>query len=530
MKPTIDRDSIERTDDRDSPVNTETANRLSMAFRLGLFAAMVSFVLGSIHFSAPPRFDETGYLILARSLADGRGYREIDRPLAPMHSHFPPGWPATLAAFWTFSAESPGARTIAGHAVVAVLWFSGVLLWSLWFARSCPFRVAVSLSIAVVANWLWIRLAGELRSEMLFIVLSAIVLLAVPALPERISSRRAIVLGCIVGVAILTRHIGVALGSAVMIEFGLRRNWRGGIRSGLTTIAFVLPWAVTQIVVGHGTQAELLMTKTARSGTYANLIGSQILFYVRRLPDSLFGPFVETATVFRSDYTVSALATALAMVFASVWFIGLIRMIRNESTRPAGLYLACSLAILVVWPFTEAGRFLIPVVPLNLAALVLGLDRLGMSISRSRARMRGVVRYVPLSIALAAMPFGVYTGSKGWRSDPVQADANFETACRWIAGNLPADAVVASRHPGDVFWRSSRVGVPWPEARSAEAAARLLSDAGVGFLFVDEGRYVGETAPAWLAEDGTGEDAARFRPLAEPAPGMHIYEVVGAGG
>jgi len=239
---------------------------------------------------------------------------------------------------------------------------------------------------------------------------------------------------------------------------------------------------------------------------------------------------VETATVFRSDLRVAALATVLAAVFAAVWCVGLIRMIRNESTRPAGLYLACSLAILVVWPFTEAGRFLIPLVPLNLAALVLGLDRLGSSIARSSARLRFVVRFVPVSIALAAMPFGLYTGLKGWRSDPSRVDANFETACRWIAANLPADAVVASRHPGDVHWRASRVGVPWPEARSAEAAARLLSDVGAGFLFVDEGRYVGDEAPAWLAEDGGGEGAATFRRLAEPAPGMRIFEIVGAGG
>lgn len=525
---TIDRDSIERIDHGDSDSNLNEACLRNKAFRLCLSVILGAFVVASIHFDAPPRFDETGYLILARSLADGRGYREIDKPAAPVHSHFPPGWPATLATFWMFASDAIDARTVVAHAVVVVFWFSAVLFWSRWFSRSYAARVAIPLSVALAANWLWIRLAGELRSEMLFIVLSVIALLAIPATHERITRRRAAAIGGIVGLAILTRHIGIALAGAVLIEFVIRRNWRATISTFLVLVLMVLPWAVTQWIVGHGTQAELLVTKTARNSTYANLIGSQILFYVRRLPDSLFGPFVETATVFRSDPAVAAVATALAGAFVAVWCVGFIRMIRNESTRPAGLYLACSLAILVVWPFTEAGRFLIPLVPLNLAALVLGLDRIGLSISWHNRKLRFVVRSVPVSIALASLPFGLYTGLKAWRTDPVQADASFEAACRWIAGNLPTDAVVASRHPGDVYWRSSRVGVPWPEAKSAEEAASRLSDAGAGFLFVDQGRYVGENAPAWLAEEAPGQVAASFRQLAEPATGMRIYEIVGA--
>ncbi|MBI1325591.1 hypothetical protein GC170_20705 [bacterium] len=524
MTSTIDRRSIERNDE----CNTVASPR-AMVLRYSLLVLLGAFVVASIHFDAPPRFDETGYLILARSLADGRGYREIDKPAAPVHSHFPPGWPATLATCWTFTSDSIDARTVVAHAVVVVLWFSAVVLWSRWFASPFPEVVAIPLSVALAANWLWIRLAGELRSETLFIMLSAIVLLAIPSAPERVSGRRAAGIGGIVGLAILTRHIGVALAGAVLIEFVLRRYWRAAIQVILISAVIVLPWAVTQWVVGHGTQAELLLAKSDRNDSYTNLIGSQLVFYVRRLPDSLFGPFVETATVFRDDPLAATLSTALAAVFASVWSIGLVRMIRNESARPAGLYLACSLVILVVWPFTEAGRFLIPLVPLNLAALVLGLDRIGFSISRLNLKLRYVVRSVPVSIALASLPFGLYTGLKAWRTDPAQADAPFEAACRWIAGNLPADAVVASRHPGDVYWRSSRVGVPWPEAKSAEAAASLLSDAGAGFLFVDQGRYVGEKDPAWLADEATGQVAATFRQLAEPATGMRIYEIVEAG-
>ncbi len=540
----VDHDSVDPDSIAGPSHSPGVSSKASKALRFGLFATFVSFVIVSIRYEAPPRFDETGYLILARSLAEGHGYREIDRPGAPLHAHFPPGWPVLLSTFWTFADRSNESRTIVAHALVAGLWLLAIFFWNRWYAKNLPRRFVVPLTIALIADWLWIRLAGELRSESLFVVLSPIVLLLLPSPGSICGWRRVFAIGLFSGFAILTRHVGVALAAAVGIEFLLRRKPGRLIVAGLATALTLAPWLVMQVVAGHGSQAELLADGEGRYASMASRVGSQLLFYVRRLPDSLFGPFVETATVFRNDRTMAAAATIAALAFAAVWGVGAIRMLRHDRLRPAALYLICSLVILVLWPFTEAGRFLIPLVPLNLAAIALGFETVGNRLSGRFARIPFLAAisgrfgaHAPVAVALAALPFGLYTGLKPWRTGESLVDSRFESACRWIDGNLPGDAVIAARHPGDVFWRTGRKAVPWPKAASAEAAARELHESGAGYVLADLGRYVGEQLPGWLepltdagaSEEPAKRDRPRFRQVAEPEAGMRVYEVSGGG-
>src|SRR5690242_18227875 len=44
--------------------------------------------------------DDGMYVILAKSLATGQGYRWLNLPGAPQATHFPPGYPAVLALLW----------------------------------------------------------------------------------------------------------------------------------------------------------------------------------------------------------------------------------------------------------------------------------------------------------------------------------------------------------------------------------------------------------------------------------------------
>ena len=53
--------------------------------------------------------DDGMYVILAKSLATGHGYRWLNLPGTPAATHFPPGYPAVLALIWllapSFSAN-----------------------------------------------------------------------------------------------------------------------------------------------------------------------------------------------------------------------------------------------------------------------------------------------------------------------------------------------------------------------------------------------------------------------------------------
>ena len=51
--------------------------------------------------------DDAIYVVLAKALASGEGFRMINMPGAPHGTHFPPGYPLVLAALWKLFPSFP---------------------------------------------------------------------------------------------------------------------------------------------------------------------------------------------------------------------------------------------------------------------------------------------------------------------------------------------------------------------------------------------------------------------------------------
>ena len=66
---------------------------------LGVFA-MNTLPIGVFH-------DDARYLLLARSIAEGTGYRFVFVPGSPAGTHFPPAFPFVLAALWKIAPAFP---------------------------------------------------------------------------------------------------------------------------------------------------------------------------------------------------------------------------------------------------------------------------------------------------------------------------------------------------------------------------------------------------------------------------------------
>lgn len=474
-----------------------------------LLLLMLGFIVPAVHFAAPPRFDETGYCILAKSLAEGHGYREIEKPDTPRHAHFPPGWPVALALVWKALPETQTVRVASAHAFTIFCWIGSVSVWGLWFKRVAG-RGAFPLFLALAVNWLWIRLAGELRSESLFLLLAAVAIGRITEIQSKINWKQALWLGFVVGVAVLTRQVGVALAGAVVVELSLRNEMRAaGIAGGVASIV-VLPWVLWQKFAGTANQAELLV-QDELSRSLARRLADQALFYARRLPDSLFGPYVETATVFTGKPFIALVATVVAIFFCVILLVGLRAMFKQAATRPAALYFSLTMAILLVWPFTEAGRFLIPLVPVTLLAGWMGLLE-----SVRRVPEHGLTRFfnernLATLILFLTMPFGLYTWQKNARNDPAAADADFNNATGWMRERLPADSVILARHPGDVYWRTGLKSVPWPNANDSGQMAAIPTNSGETYLLVDQGRFVGDSIPGWMSDENLASQPDRFQ-------------------
>jgi Dolichyl-phosphate-mannose-protein mannosyltransferase len=469
-------------------------------------AASALAACGNATWSAPPRYDGAGYAVLARALLEGQGYRAIDHPDRPRHAHFPPGYPLLLAAIWHVTSVS----AIAAHAASAVCTVGATLAAWCWFRRMMSPGAALLLGLALSVNWLWTRTGGAIQSEPLFLLLCQLTIL-VAARSCRSASGRAIgvetgALGTLVAACLLTRHVAVGLALAVLIDMAFgRRLWQA---LGVAAIAGLLvsPWLTWLAVAGSSarTQADLILQM---KGHWLERIAGQLVFYTQRIPDQVTGPLVEVGTAFQHDAKVAMAANVLAAAATVVIALGWIRTLRRPRRRLAGLVAFSTLALLLLWPYTEAGRFLIPLIPCILVGAVEGLAatlgwlvHIGGRIGDRRAPygMRSPrLRLIAASAVLvASLPYSAYALVAGKARATEAAQRDFDAACAWLAVRADRPGPVLTRHPGEVFWQTGRQALevatserPGDADADAVAVARLIDAYHVSYLLIDRERY-----------------------------------------
>ncbi len=284
-----------------------------------------------------------------------------------------------------------------------------------------------------------------------------------------------------------------------MVDLGLRRRWDKALTVAAMAGAIVTPWLYWMASMGSvaNTQAGLLVNT---DWSWAERIYRPFIFYGQRIPDQLFGPFAEVGTAPGRNLGVVVAANLCAFFFTALIVAGWLRLLKDPRRRLAALVPLASLAILGPWPYTEAGRFLTPLIPFLLFGMVEGIQGLVRQLLRPcaiRARP-GRIRLISACLVLGlSLPYTCYAVASA-RSHALEAShREFDAACEWIATHAERPGPVISRHPGEVFWRTGREGLEVSGSEQASdnatderAIARLIMESQAAYLLVDEGRYL----------------------------------------
>lgn len=499
--------------------------------RFWLSAAAIILVSGlaiarQTQFDAPPRYDGAGYATLATSLLEGRGYRAIDHPDAPRHVHFPPGYPGFLALVWSATGVSNQAARLASMACAV----GATLAAWLWFRRMYPPLAALAMGLALGLNWVWSRTGGGIQSEPLYMLLGQLAILVAAGGRPRRWPTRGLLLGLLLGAALLTRHVALGLIVAVWIDQATRGRGRAALLSGLVVALIAAPWAAWVVSFGGGGSQAGLLVEGRRSvlGGFIN----QSVFYMERLPDQLTGPFVEFATVFGRSRLVRGLALAWAVLGSSMLILGCLSTLKNPRRRLAGLVALATLGLLLVWPYTEAGRLLIPLIP---CLLIAGAESLSFLLNNLKPfRGHKAARLASAWLILTAcIPYAGYSIETAERRARGEEQVAFTLACSWIKDESDRPGPVVTRHPGEVFLRTGRRAFEVstserPGAVDADPSLvdRLIDRHGAAYLLVDDARYA--NAPASPLDRYVRERPDRVR-LVFSARDRHgsvrVYEV-----
>jgi hypothetical protein len=409
-------------------------------------------------------WDDGVYLIGAKSLATGAGYRFLHLPGAPPAVHFPPIWPALLAVIWKLSPSFPG-NVVLLKLVNPLLLATGAALacWHGVRRLSVPPLVAAAAAVVFTAALPVMVIAGVLFSEPLFFVSLVIALALADRAAERGGWRPALAAGVAAGVVALVRSAGLTLVPALAIALLVARRRREAMVAMAGALALLAPWQLwitlraNDLAVpfrgSYGPYLGWVLGMYRERGAAFVLIMARmnLLAVIRSLGIALF-PF--------GPREIRPLLVTLVLV------VGCVAVIRARRRATAALlFLLFYFAVVLVWPYAP-DRFMWAIWPLLgmlLASGAVECWRLGAH--------RGAVPSVRVTSAFACAVgicalgghagYSIRGAARHWWDSAARnnADALLPVA-DWINTNTkPGDVVAVDGEPF-VFLYTGRTVVP----------------------------------------------------------------------
>ncbi len=462
--------------------------------------------------------DNAGYMILGDALRSLRGYLDLHLPETPLHTKYPPGYPAALAVLGLIGGlQVYKLFSLACTAAAAwLIYRTGRRLFSTRVALGASFLFAVNPVLLEYSHWV--------LSEAFFVAAVLFSVAAYAGVAERTDDPSATVrdgarsdsprsatllqrlrvlppaswtlgLGAALA-AFLIRTAGLPLLLAVLAFHALRREWRRLAVSAALVAVVAGGWIVYGQMVGgsQGYLNELLMRNpydpSAGTVGLAGLVerGAVNLWtYVSAvLPGALTGRRLQ-------GDAGGTLTTLLGLAVTGLALAGWLARGR-ERIGLAELFTFLYVGLIAVWPdvWTDR-RFLLPVLPLLLLYAVGAVERAG-----TRWNLPGRGALVVGTAALLTLPALHSAGTRAperVRCLQAYADgspcvaapwASFIDAARWSRDNLPPGAIVVNRKPRIFFWLSGRQGRVYRFTDEPDLLMDDLEAADADFVVIDQ--------------------------------------------
>ncbi len=330
--------------------------------------------IGSYH-------DDAVYLISARSMAGGNGYRIQHLVENPAQTKYPPLYPGLLSLVWRFGGAFPDNLKVAMAMQFAFL--PAFLLLTFLYLRRTGLHdlLALGLTAIVAIGPMTILFAVSTMSELPF----SILLLGVMLLLDKdceISPRRVFLAGLLAAAAFLVRTNAIVLIASVpflMLRSGRKRA--AALFAAPLAVSIAL-WQIWIARNGFHATDDVLSYYTSYAGFYARTFtwsGFPERFWINA------GSVIESAArlvFFNSGDELWIRPIAWVMTVVSI--SGIVVLYRR-GFKQYSLFALLFVGVLLIWQFPPDSRFLFPLLPLYVAGLAAKLSdvwKLGMQTLR----------------------------------------------------------------------------------------------------------------------------------------------------
>jgi hypothetical protein len=421
--------------------------------------------------------DDGIYLVCAKSLATGHGYKIISLPGEPYQTKYPNLFPLLLSLGWLANPNFPE----------NVPWFQGIIilfgflfLVTTFFLFKDLFKFnegIILLLFAIFASSPILLSASQwILAEIPFAACSLLSLWWFErkcAVPPNASIRSYLVLGILAAGLFLIKTQGIVLSSAIVILLISRRTWKPLIiflLSSLPAQAYWVQWSnlhrnpsapsLLNYYIGYG---ETLQWSSNLDQLKEFLgIAWKNLAYLQASVDHLIFPLVPL----NSEGGCFSILTLLMAV-------GLIRLFKSIS-RLTALYMILYLGLLLILPW-HPFRHLVPMASLILGCCFLGVDWM---FAFLQSRLKPIALPLPFILLTGYFAFGiicitnvvfVLTGLQGRSNHLLPSYGNlsfsgetwkgFNETFEWIKIHTGKEEKIASVYDPLYYLQTNRQGI-----------------------------------------------------------------------
>ncbi|MEK7405924.1 MAG: hypothetical protein AAB225_12520 [Acidobacteriota bacterium] len=423
----------------------DSGNRRSLAIRGALFLLALALparlawqgrdvpFLGHFH-------DDGLYWVSAKSLAEGAGYRIASLPGEPHQTKYPPLYPALLAVIWKIQPGFPGnvtpALVVSWLALPAYLLLTSALLTAMGVGRTRAWVICLILAAHPRVGFL----GANLMADLLFCALIS------AALWMAHRGEKPGVAGLLAGAAFLAKVAALPLLVTAPLCYLLRKRHRHAALFAAGMLPAVLGWTLWTMRRAPASTDPALLYYTNYLGYYrATVSWSDLPLVLAKNAAGLLANICDLVLPASSAILPTAVVWLLALAFIGA----AIRWARRAHALQYLLFAAGYAGLFLFWNFPPNERFLLPLYPLLLAALVEAWVEVsdwsrGGHWSPSAIRRAAVV-LAPLPLAgLPGLAIGGiclgHAQLPGLYEARRQVLADHRKAYEWIRRNTPASA------------------------------------------------------------------------------------------
>lgn len=387
--------------------------RISIALLIIILAVASLLYLTAL---TPDRFgfyhDDGIYVITAKALATGQGYRIISLPDEPAQTKFPPFYPFLLSLIWRAFPHFPAnLLPMMSLSLMATMVFLGLAFFYLVRRGYATNWQALLVTALVGVNWRIVILATGIYSEMVYAALSVGGLWLAETYEK--PGRRwilGILLGGTLGLAFLTRTSGITLLVAVVAYYLLHQQYKKSSLPLLVAGSFILAWAGWCIAHRPTLEHVNAAFYTSYLADFFQLVPDlqTLLLIILKNAFKLIIFSIPTL-ILGLNYVQTGNFLAIRLFIITLTFIFIVEGLRRQMSqglRLLPLYLFSYLSLHLFWPYTPYDRFIAPILPFLLFFLISEITYL-ISVTRNKLKLPGQITQKLGSVLLLLVLIGL---------------------------------------------------------------------------------------------------------------------------